>query len=42
MIKEHDPVVLNRERTPQAFNLRHSDQGVRTSLPAGAVGTFVW
>ena len=35
-------VVLNRERQPQTFNLRHSGQVVRTSLPAGAVGTIVW
>jgi glucosylceramidase len=35
-------VVLNRERTPQTFNLRSGGQVVRTALPAGAVGTFVW
>jgi glucosylceramidase len=35
-------VVLNRERTPQTLNLRRNGQVLRTRLPAGAVGTFLW
>ncbi|OGX84600.1 glycoside hydrolase family 30 protein [Hymenobacter glacialis] len=35
-------VVLNQSPTPQAFNIGHRGKRLRTALPAGAVGTYVW
>ena len=35
-------IVLNDGRSPQTFNLRDGDKLVTSTLPAGAVGTYVW
>jgi glucosylceramidase len=35
-------IVLNDGRSPQTFNLREGDKLVTSTLPAGAVGTYVW
>ena len=35
-------IVQNRQAAPQAFNIRSRGQLLACSLPAGAVGTFVW
>ncbi len=35
-------LVLNEGTAPQTFNIRSHGKGFATSLPAGAVGTYVW
>jgi glucosylceramidase len=35
-------VVVNTGSTSQSFNIKFKDQQVSPTLPAGAVGTFVW
>ena len=35
-------IVLNDGPSPQTFNLREGDKLVTSTLPAGAVGTYVW
>ncbi len=35
-------VVLNDSAGPQTFNISHQGRQVTASLPAGAVGTYVW
>jgi glucosylceramidase len=35
-------IVLNDGRSPQTFTIRDGDARVSSTLPAGAVGTFVW
>ncbi len=35
-------IVLNRQRTTQAFNARHEGRFVNAALPGGAAGTYVW
>ncbi|MHB8865076.1 MAG: glycoside hydrolase family 30 protein [Pirellulaceae bacterium] len=35
-------IVLNDGQSPQAFNVRDEDQLFASTLPAGAVGTYVW
>lgn len=35
-------VVQNEATTPQSFSIRHQGKAFTTSLPAGAVGTYVW
>lgn len=35
-------IVLNRQRTNQAFNIHAGDQFAHATLPGGAVGTFGW
>lgn len=38
----HVVLVLNDQKTPQAFGLRYRGRSVAATLPAGAVGTYVW
>ncbi len=38
----HVLLVLNDQPTPQAFGLRYRGRAVAATLPAGAVGTYVW
>jgi len=38
----HVLLVLNDQKTPQTFGLRHGGRAVVATLPAGAVGTYVW
>ena len=35
-------IVANTSATPQSFNIRFHGKLAATSLPAGAVGTYVW
>jgi glucosylceramidase len=35
-------IVLNHTGSPQTFNIRDGDNLVTSSLPAGAVGTYIW
>ncbi|MHB0955438.1 MAG: glycoside hydrolase family 30 protein [Pirellulaceae bacterium] len=35
-------IVLNDGQSPQTFNVRDEDQLFASTLPAGAVGTYVW
>lgn len=35
-------VVANRSAGPQSFQVMNQGQGFRSSLPGGAVGTYVW
>ena len=38
----HVLLVLNDQKTPQTFSLRHQGRAVAATLPAGGVGTYVW
>ena len=38
----HVVLVLNDQKTPQTFGLRYQGRAVAATLPAGAVGTYVW
>lgn len=38
----HVLLVLNDQPTPQTFGLRYQGRAVAATLPAGAVGTYVW
>ena len=38
----HVVLVLNAQKTPQTFGLRYQGRAVAATLPAGAVGTYVW
>jgi len=38
----HVLLVLNDQLTPQTFGLRYQSRAVAATLPAGAVGTYVW
>ncbi|TFZ68382.1 glucosylceramidase [Hymenobacter sp. UV11] len=38
----HVLLVLNDQSTPQTFGLRYQGRAVAATLPAGAVGTYVW
>ncbi|WP_223651171.1 glycoside hydrolase family 30 protein [Hymenobacter psoromatis] len=38
----HVVLVLNARPTPQTFGLRYQGRAVAATLPAGAVGTYVW
>lgn len=38
----HVLLVLNDQPTPQTFGLRYQGRAVPATLPAGAVGTYVW
>ncbi|MGI4738619.1 MAG: glycoside hydrolase family 30 protein [Janthinobacterium lividum] len=38
----HVLLVLNDQPTPQVFGLRYRGRAVAATLPAGAVGTYVW
>jgi len=35
-------IVLNDGPSLQSFNMRDGDKRVTSTLPAGAVGTYVW
>lgn len=35
-------LVLNDDTTEKTFNIKYEDEYLTTSLPGGAVGTFVW
>jgi glucosylceramidase len=35
-------IVLNDADSAQTFNIRDGDNLVTSTLPAGAVGTYVW
>jgi len=35
-------IVTNTSATAQTFNIKHNSKIVTTTLPAGAVGTYVW
>ncbi|HUH34022.1 MAG TPA: glycoside hydrolase family 30 beta sandwich domain-containing protein, partial [Daejeonella sp.] len=35
-------IVLNAGNTPQTFNIKSNGKSVSTTLPNGAVGTYVW
>ncbi|MBF9223038.1 glycoside hydrolase family 30 protein [Hymenobacter ruricola] len=39
---QHVLIVLNAGAAPQAFAVRHQGRQLRSTLPAGAVGTYVW
>ncbi|UOQ96438.1 glucosylceramidase [Hymenobacter sp. 5317J-9] len=39
---QHVLIVLNAGKTPRTFGLSHRGRQVAASLPAGAVGTYVW
>ena len=38
----HVLLVVNDQATPQTFGLRYQGQAAAATLPAGAVGTYVW
>jgi glucosylceramidase len=35
-------IVLNDDRSAQTFSIRDGDHLLTSTLPAGAVGTYVW
>jgi O-glycosyl hydrolase len=35
-------IVLNDSDKPKIFSIKDKDNATQASLPAGAVGTFVW